>query len=306
MSSSPSSSVQRARAEVAGRLRELRLDAGLTARALSARAGWHESKTSRIEGGKQAVTDADVAAWCRACGAEGESADLVAASRTADSLYVEWRRLHRTGMRRAQESRVPLYERTRSMGVYSSTVMPGLAQTPAYAAALLRSITAFQGTPDDVTDAVRARMDRNRILREGDHRFALVLEEAVLHHRPGTAGEAAEQLEHLLQVMALPSVSLGIVPRGRPGGAVWPLETFTVFDGERVHVELLSAQVTVVAPGEVALYRRAFRRQAEAAVFGRAARSLVERAAGAARRDAAAEEAASGHRAAPSAEQEQP
>ena len=46
---SPSSSVQRARQELAERLREIRLDAGLTARALSVAAGWHEAKTSRIE-----------------------------------------------------------------------------------------------------------------------------------------------------------------------------------------------------------------------------------------------------------------
>src|SRR5690606_15392633 len=49
----------------------------------------------------------------------------------------------------------------------------------------------------------------------------------------------------------------------------------TVFDSARVHVELLSAQVTVVAPGEVGLYERAFAEQARAAVFGRAARRVM-------------------------------
>jgi hypothetical protein len=58
---SPSSSVQRARQELAERLRDLRLDAGLTARALSAAAGWHEAKTSRIESAKQAPSEADLA-----------------------------------------------------------------------------------------------------------------------------------------------------------------------------------------------------------------------------------------------------
>jgi hypothetical protein len=49
MAISPSSSVQRAREQLAERLRDIRLDARLTARALSAAAGWHEAKTSRIE-----------------------------------------------------------------------------------------------------------------------------------------------------------------------------------------------------------------------------------------------------------------
>ena len=54
---SPSSSVQRARQELADRLRDIRLDAGLTGRALPASAGWREAKTSRIESAKQAPSD---------------------------------------------------------------------------------------------------------------------------------------------------------------------------------------------------------------------------------------------------------
>jgi len=67
VSVSPSSSVQRARQELADRLRDIRLDAGLTGRALSSAAGWHEAKTSRIESAKQAPSDADIRIWCQAC-----------------------------------------------------------------------------------------------------------------------------------------------------------------------------------------------------------------------------------------------
>src|SRR6266581_3241549 len=105
MAISPSSSVQRARQELAERLHDIRLDAGLTARALSAAAGWHEAKTSRVESAKQAPSEADILQWCRVCGADREIPDLIAASRAADSMYVEWRRLNPAGLRRAQESR---------------------------------------------------------------------------------------------------------------------------------------------------------------------------------------------------------
>jgi transcriptional regulator with XRE-family HTH domain len=137
MAVSPSSRVQRARQELAERLREIRLDAGLTGRALSAAAGWHEAKTSRIESAKQALSDADIQTWCRVCRAERDAPDLIAASRAADSMYVDWRRLTRTGLRRTQEARRPLYERTSLFKVYCSTVVPGFLQTPAYATALL-------------------------------------------------------------------------------------------------------------------------------------------------------------------------
>src|SRR6266568_1909909 len=108
---SPSSSVQRAREQLAERLRDIRLDARLTARALSAAAGWHEAKTSRI-----------------------------AASRSADSMYTEWRRLQPAGMRRDQENRLPLHERTKVLKAYVGTVVPGFLQTPEYATALLSAI----------------------------------------------------------------------------------------------------------------------------------------------------------------------
>jgi hypothetical protein len=56
---------------------------------------------------------------------------------------------------------------------------------------------------------------------------------------------------------------------------VWPLEAFTVFDDERVNVELLSAQVTVTTPSEIVLYARAFDRLSGVAVYGDEARARI-------------------------------
>lgn len=275
MAVSPSSSAQRAKQELANRLRELRLDAGLTARALSSTAEWHEAKTSRIESAKQAPSDADIRAWCRACGADDRATDLIAASRAADSLYLEWRRMNRTGLRRLQESRIPLYERTRLFRVYCSTVVPGFLQTPGYAKALMSAITAFRGIPDDVEDAVTARTNRNRILGSAGHSFSMLIEESVLRYRLGDSEVMAGQLGHLLSAMSLPSVSLGVIPFSASGRRMWTLEAFTVFDDAQVEVELLSAQVTVTVPGEVTLYLRAFDKLAELAVYGPEARAII-------------------------------
>jgi transcriptional regulator with XRE-family HTH domain len=271
----PSSSVQRARQELATRLREIRLDAGLTGRALSGAAGWHEAKTSRIESARQTPSDVDIRTWCRVCDANGQAADLIAAARAVDSMYIEWRRLQRTGLRRLQESLVPLYERTQLFREYSPDLIPGFFQIQAYAQELLSAITAFHETPDDVEDAVAARMRRNNIIHTRDHNFAMLLEEAALRYRIGDADVMAAQLGHLLGVMALPSVSLGIIPFSTGKRPMWLLEGFALFDDDRVHVELLSAQVTVTAPSEVALYLRAFEKLTEMAVYGAEARSLI-------------------------------
>ncbi|MCC3770947.1 helix-turn-helix transcriptional regulator [Streptomyces sp. UNOC14_S4] len=277
---SPSSRVQEARKSIAECLREIRLDAGLTGRELASRCGWHPSKSSRIENLKTLPSDADLRAWCAACGADDRAADLIAASRTADSMYMEWRRLERTGLRRLQQSYVPLYERTKLFRVYCSHVVPGLLQTPAYATALLSAITDFRRIPDDVEEAVSARMARSHVIREGDHRFVILLEEAVLRYRVGDASTMSGQLGHLLTMMALPRVALGIVPFVAER-RMWTIEPFTIFDDEQAGVELLSADVTLTAPNDTRLYARAFAELQRLALYGAQARPLITAALGA-------------------------
>jgi transcriptional regulator with XRE-family HTH domain len=272
---SPSSSVQRARQELGERLRDIRLEAELSGRDLSRAAGWHEAKTSRIELAKQVPSDSDIRVWCEICREPDLAVDLIAASRAADSMYQEWRRLHRTGMRRLQEARGTLYERTRFFKVYMSTVIPGFLQTPGYAQALMSAITEFQQTPDDVEQAVAARIKRNRILDSEGHRFVMLLEESVLRYRIGAPDVMSAQLGHLLGCTALPNVRIGIIPLAADARSMWTLEAFTVFDDTRVHVETLTAQVTVTAPGEVIVYLRAFDQLARLAVYGAEAQSLI-------------------------------
>ncbi|AJT65191.1 helix-turn-helix domain-containing protein [Streptomyces chattanoogensis] len=274
MASSPSSSAQAAHETISARLKELRLDAGLTTQGLADRCGWHKAKTSRIENAKTRPSDADIGAWCRACNAEDQAQDLISASRSADSMYVEWRRMQRTGLRRLQEASVPLYERTRLFRIYCSRVVPGLLQTEGYAKALLANIADFRGLPDDYAQAAAARVERSHIIRDGCHRVVFLVEEDALHHRIADDSVMAGQLGYLLTAMSYPAVSLGIIPRAVPR-VMWGTETFTMFDDKRVHVELLAAKVTVTTPSEVELYFRAFARLGQMAVYGPRARALI-------------------------------
>lgn len=277
MPTSPLSTAQAARAAIASRLVEIRKDAGLTGHELAQRCGWHKSKSSRIARAKTVPSDDDIRAWCRACDAEDQAADLIAASRTAESMYVQWRQIHQDGMRRVHEKTVPLYQRTAHFRVYASNLVPGMLQTADYATGLLRSITDFQGTPDDVADAVQARLNRSRVVQEGDHRFALLLEETVLYYRVCDSDAMAGQLRYLLEIMSRPNVSLGIIPF-TARRTVWPLEAFYTFDDAQVALETLTAEVNITAPGEIRTYLRAFAKLSRTAVYGTEARGLIARA----------------------------
>ncbi|MGW7550305.1 helix-turn-helix domain-containing protein [Streptomyces rimosus] len=274
MSASPSSSAQAAREALAARLGDLRREAELSGHELAVRCGWSAAKSSRIERARTPASDADIRAWCTACGAEEQASDLVAANRRADQMYVHWKKLHRHGMRRAQEEVIPLYENTRHFRVFCSNVIPGMLQTEAYAAALLSTIATFQETPDDSVSAAASRVERSQVVFQGGHRFALLVEETVLRHRIGDADTMAGQLGYLLAVMALPNVSFGVVPFSAER-RVWPLEAFYLFDDRRVSVELLTAAVNISAPGEIAVYAKAFAGLSRMAVYGAAARTLI-------------------------------
>ncbi|MFE4256972.1 Scr1 family TA system antitoxin-like transcriptional regulator [Streptomyces sp. NPDC056910] len=88
----------------------------------------------------------------------------------------------------------------------------------------------------------------------------------------------AAQLGYLLTAGALPAVSLGIIPMNTPARGQWPQEVFHVYDDTLVSVELLSAQVSVTQPSEIALYLRAFEQLRSMAVYGADARSLIVKA----------------------------
>lgn len=277
MPSSPLSSTHAARAAIASRLDEIRRDAGLKGFELAERCHWHKSKVSRIASSRTAPSESDIRAWCTACGAGECAPDLIAASRTADSMYVQWRRLHRNGMRQVHERTKPLYQRTEAFRVYASNLVPGMLQTTEYAAGVLTSITDFQGTPNDVEQAVRARKERSRVVREGRHHFALLVEEAVLYYRVCDKDAMAGQLGYLLSVMAQHNVSLGVIPF-EVRRTVWPLEAFYCFDASQVAVETLTAEINVTAPSEIRTYLKAFGELSEIAVRGPEARTRITRA----------------------------
>ena len=199
-----SSTVQQARQQVAERLREIRLDAGLTKRAVAVAAGWHESKCSRIENARTPPSDADIRAWCEACGASDQAADLIAASRAADSMWTQWRRLERPGLRRAQEAVIPLWESTREFRIYSPFLVPGPVQTAAYIRALLKAVRDRRpNLVDDIEQAVEVRIAKQHVTHEGEHRFTILLEENVLRHQIGGPAVLCGQLEYLRSAMSL-------------------------------------------------------------------------------------------------------
>ncbi len=164
------STAEQALIALGARLRELRYTAGLSGRGLSGQCGWHGSKVSRIEHGKQVPTVDDIKAWCSHCNAEEHISELVASLHNYESLYTTWQRMERNGFRPLAANLNNLWEQTNHIRVYATSRVPGPIQTAAYVREVLCSLRDRRNVVDDVEQAVELRMARQRLL-----------------HRPGRA-----------------------------------------------------------------------------------------------------------------------
>lgn len=283
MPASPSSSAQAARTRLADKLRELRIERGISGLAFARMAGWSgSSMVSLVERGRRTISADHVRLWCRICEASPQrTEELLAEQAAVAGMWVTYQQLNRGGLRHAQESVRELYEGLSLYRSYQSKVIPGLLQTEAYTAAALTMIRKEQGVEvDDVASAVAERMDRQKVLRRPNARWVFVFEEAVLRYRPYAAEVHAAQLRHLLTVMRLPKVSLGVIPMGADRRNMSPDESFNITDTRLVSVELVSGFLSVTEPAEVAMYGAAWERLFALAVHGDRAVALIRAALG--------------------------
>jgi transcriptional regulator with XRE-family HTH domain len=269
--------VRQAREALGARLRDIRKDAKLTGRALASACQWHYTKVSKLEHGSTNPSEDDIRAWCHACGAEDQISDLIATARAIESMYTEWQRHLRAGLKRSQTSSVPLYERTKLFRGYENTVLPGLFHTAEYAAAILEFWNEFLDLSSDIDEAVATRMERQRILYTGNRRFLFVLEEQTLRTCVGGIEVMLGQLDRMLAIMSLPRISLGIIPATTQRHCLTQ-GSFWIFDQDRVQVEGVSAGLDITQPREVEVHAKAFELLQKDAVYGQRARDLVHRA----------------------------
>jgi transcriptional regulator with XRE-family HTH domain len=268
---------QRARQAFGNRLREIRQDAGLTGRHLAELTGFHFTKVSRVEHGSQGLSDADIRIWCAACNADDQVPSLIAQARAADSMYREWKRQARTGLRRLQESIEPLYERTKLFRIHEHWSIPGLLQTAAYSNASMAYWAALLDLPDDGEAATEARLELQRIMRSGHRRFDFLLAEQTLRTHIGTTEIMVEQLDRLLGVMSLVNTSIGIIPATAGLGA-HTQTAFWIFDDNLVKVETLTAALDITRFDEIEIYATVFQQMRGQAKFGTAAKGIIIRA----------------------------
>lgn len=271
------------RQRLASALRDLRMAAGLSTTKLAERLGWSQSKVSKTELGRTVPPPADVAAWAVATGASTPlREELVALASTAEQQTAEWRRELAPGRQRLQRDIQRLEAAASVLRVFSHDVIPGLAQTAAYAAAMFR-LGRRLGPDDEVpAEVVTARLDRQAVLDDTTKTFFLLMSETALRRRLVPAGQMAEQLQRLVDLQERPNVTVSVIPFDADE-VVHQYHGFAILgDAQRgeeclVLAETVTRGLRVRAADEVADYLTHFDQLREAALEGAALRAwLVE------------------------------
>jgi transcriptional regulator with XRE-family HTH domain len=268
--------VHEARRALGLRLRELRRQAGLTGAELAASLSWAASKVSKLENGRQTPTDDDILAWTTATDAPAEAEGLLASLHTLETQHAEWRRVLQRGLSPVQRELADFEEKTKLFRVVEVTAVPGLLQTAEYARGCFAEPVRTHGLPNDVDEAVRARLRRQDVLYRPDKRFHFVLTEAALRFRMCADDAMLAQLERLVALSAMRNVKLGVIGF-EAHYVISPRHGFWIFDDDLVTVETHSAELNLAQPQEIELYGRVFDQLAAVASYGSEARAIILR-----------------------------
>ncbi|MFF9913351.1 helix-turn-helix domain-containing protein [Streptomyces sp. NPDC013457] len=191
-------------------LRRLRLASGLTGMQVAAHLLVSQAKVSHMETGRRAVSPRDVRDLCTLYGVSDQ--DVV------DSLTELARESSRHGWWYAygdipHSVYVGLQAEAASIDTFEAMVIPGLLQTPAYAAAVIEETIPLV-TVEQAAARLRVRLRSQHRLYDPARRLRLgvVLDESALRRVVGSREIMREQLEHLHTLSTEPHITVQVLP----------------------------------------------------------------------------------------------
>lgn len=124
-----------------------------------------------------------------------------------------WWTRHAGELRSAYSTFIGLESEATWLLDFEAITVPGLLQTESYARALLASALPAM-TEDAIEPRVRVRMERQRARLDGAPPVNLwaIIDESVIHRQVGGADVMCEQLEHLVEVVRRPNITVQVLP----------------------------------------------------------------------------------------------
>jgi transcriptional regulator with XRE-family HTH domain len=271
MSSSVDSQYERER--LSRILRDLRAQAQLGGRDAASRAGFSQSKLSKIETGQLLPSLEDVRALCKAFGvAARERDEVLDLLRNLQDEVESARVILSRGAYRKQQEIQRIEEQTHHLRAFDLGAVIGLLQTPAY----MRIVFSRRLRSTDIERALEARAARQRALEDANRLFTFVLTEGALRWHLGPSEVMREQIEHIAATARRPNIRIGVIPWTTPA-YVLPGHEFHLFDDHLALVGTQTATATIKDPRDVAVYAELFAELEGLAEFDDAAQQVLTR-----------------------------
>ena len=248
------------RRDLARILRSLRQQHGYSLEAVTEHTSVSPSFLSRVERGIRGIGDDKVEALC-------------SLYRTPPGLRKEIRQLASIGrlpswwddtsFPRSVHEYIGVEQVATAIASYGS-IIPGLLQTEAYAAAIVEG-TDLDQVPATHDTAVSHRLRRQEVLRRPDPPWLrVILDESALRREVGGMQTTRDQMAHLVQAAARQRMSIQVIPFS--SGAHLGMDSrFTILSTseehtpELVHVEGLSGYRNLEGPKDLGRFDQAWR-----------------------------------------------
>ncbi|GAA1719123.1 helix-turn-helix transcriptional regulator [Nonomuraea bangladeshensis] len=171
-----------------------------------------ESKISRMELGRVGFKERDVADLLTLYGVVDQQARSAVLDLVATANEPGWWHRFNDVLPTWFQAYVGLEEAATRIRTYEVQFVPGLLQTKEYARAVVTAGTAGIGA-EEIARRVDLRLERQRIFERPDGPvFWAVIDEAALRRPIGGAEVMKAQLEHLIDLMRQPSITIQIMP----------------------------------------------------------------------------------------------
>jgi transcriptional regulator with XRE-family HTH domain len=217
------------------------------------------SKISRLERGRSAAKQRDVADLLTLYGVTDEAEREQVLSLARQASTPGWWQQYNDILPRWFELYVGLERAASVIRTYEVQFVHGLLQTEDYARAVILIANA-RASAAEIDRRVSVRMKRQQLLTQPDApELWTVLDEAVLRRPPGGREVMRAQLAHLLDMTALPNVTLQIIPfdvgpHAAAGGPFTILRFPEPDLPDLVYLEQLDSATYLDGPDQVAQY----------------------------------------------------
>jgi transcriptional regulator with XRE-family HTH domain len=193
-------------------LRRLREASGLTTAQAANAIRATPSKISRLENGRSSARQRDIADLLTLYGVTDQAEQEQMLALTRQAAVPGWWQPYSDVLPRWLELYIGLEEAASVIRSYEVQFVHGLLQTEDYARAVI-GITQIGVPADEIDRRISLRMRRQRLLtRPGAPQLWAVIDEAALCRCPDGTKVMRGQLEHLLELTALPNVTIQVIP----------------------------------------------------------------------------------------------